>query len=35
MTAPAPDLSVLIGRMTGDEKHSAAAGSTVDVLWAL
>ncbi|GAB2973436.1 transketolase [Amycolatopsis acidiphila] len=34
-TTTEPDLSALIARMTGDEKHSAAARSTVDVLWAL
>lgn len=30
-----PDLSHLLSRMTGDEKHSAAATSTLDVLWVL
>ncbi|GAB3498197.1 thiamine pyrophosphate-dependent enzyme [Nocardiopsis coralliicola] len=39
-TAPAPlarysDLPALIGLMTGDEKHAAAAASTLDVLWVL
>jgi len=29
------DLPALITRMTGDEKHSAAANSTMDVLWVL
>lgn len=29
------DLGHLIGLMTGDEKHSAAATSTLDVLWVL
>ena len=29
------DLPALIRRMTGDEKHSAAANSTMDVLWVL
>jgi transketolase len=29
------DLSRLIGLMTGDEKHSAAATSTLDVVWVL
>lgn len=29
------DLSALMSRMTGDEKHSAAATSTMDVLWVL
>jgi transketolase len=29
------DLPGLIGRMTGDEKHSLAATSTLDVLWVL
>jgi transketolase len=28
-------LPALIARMTGDEKHDAAASSTLDVLWAL
>src|ERR1700761_9392268 len=28
-------LPALIARMTGDEKHSMAASSTVDVLWVL
>jgi transketolase len=35
MTTTEPDLTALIARMTGDEKHSAAAESTVDVLWVL
>jgi transketolase len=38
MTAPQPgydDLPALLGRMTGDEKHSPAAFSTLDVLWVL
>ncbi|UJW36172.1 transketolase [Saccharothrix sp. AJ9571] len=38
MTATATgyhELPRLIGLMTGDEKHSAAATSTVDVLWVL
>lgn len=30
-----PDLHALITRMAGDEKHTAAAESTVDVLWVL
>lgn len=30
-----PDLGALVARMTGDEKHGAAAQSTVDVLWVL
>jgi transketolase len=34
-TATEPDLFALIARMSGDEKHSAAAESTVDVLWVL
>jgi transketolase len=34
-TTTQPDLLALIARMTGDEKHSAAAESTVDVLWVL
>jgi transketolase len=29
------DLSALMTRMTGDEKHSASATSTLDVLWVL
>lgn len=29
------DLPALMSRMTGDEKHSAAATSTLDVLWVL
>lgn len=29
------DLQALMSRMTGDEKHSAAATSTLDVLWVL
>jgi transketolase len=29
------DLPALLGRMTGDEKHSPAAFSTLDVLWVL
>lgn len=29
------DLEFLMSRMTGDEKHSAAATSTLDVLWVL
>ncbi|MBP2477293.1 transketolase [Crossiella equi] len=29
------ELPALIARMTGDEKHSAAANSTLDVLWVL
>jgi len=29
------DLEVLMSRMTGDEKHTAAATSTLDVLWVL
>ncbi|WP_409060894.1 transketolase [Streptomyces sp. SYP-A7185] len=29
------DLSRLMGRMTGDEKHGPAATSTLDVLWVL
>ena len=29
------DLSALMSRMTGDEKHSSAATSTLDVLWVL
>ncbi len=29
------DLRGLLGRMTGDEKHSTAATSTLDVLWTL
>src|SRR5690242_109524 len=29
------DLPRLMARMTGDEKHSAAATSTLDVLWVL
>jgi transketolase len=29
------DLPALMNRMTGDEKHSAAATSTLDVLWVL
>lgn len=29
------DLPRLIGRMTGDEKHSPSAQSTLDVLWVL
>ena len=29
------DLTRLMARMTGDEKHSAAATSTLDVLWVL
>lgn len=29
------ELPALIARMTGDEKHSAAANSTMDVLWVL
>jgi transketolase len=38
VTRPSPgyeDLSRLISLMTGDEKHSAAATSTLDVLWVL
>ena len=35
-TQPAyPDLWHLVGLMTGDEKHTAAATSTLDVLWVL
>jgi transketolase len=38
-TSPGPgtydDLSRLMSLMTGDEKHSAAATSTLDVLWVL
>ncbi|MDG9716004.1 transketolase [Streptomyces sp. DH24] len=30
-----PDLSGLMGLMTGDEKHGPAATSTLDVLWVL
>lgn len=30
-----PDLWHLVGLMTGDEKHGAAATSTLDVLWVL
>ena len=29
------DLGALMSRMTGDEKHSFAATSTLDVLWVL
>ncbi|TQN30312.1 transketolase [Haloactinospora alba] len=29
------DLTALVGLMTGDEKHQAAAASTLDVLWVL
>lgn len=29
------DLPVLLSRLTGDEKHSASATSTLDVLWVL
>src|ERR1700759_430762 len=29
------DLPALISRMSGDEKHDAAAHSTLDVLWVL
>lgn len=29
------DLPALLGRMTGDEKHAVASGSTLDVLWVL
>ncbi|WP_326569575.1 thiamine pyrophosphate-dependent enzyme [Amycolatopsis rhabdoformis] len=35
MTATATDLPRLIALMTGDDKHQAAAESTVDVLWVL
>ncbi|MGO1049748.1 transketolase [Crossiella sp. CA198] len=37
MTTPRAfaELPALIARMTGDEKHSAAANSTMDVLWVL
>lgn len=41
ITAPADtpldyhDLTRLIGRMTGDEKHAISADSTLDVLWVL
>ncbi|MGJ0120509.1 transketolase [Williamsia sp. MIQD14] len=39
MTTTAPperrDLASLMARMTGDEKHDAAALSTLDVVWAL
>src|SRR6478752_3965085 len=29
------ELSMLMTRMTGDEKHDAASASTIDVLWVL
>ncbi|MGW4484569.1 thiamine pyrophosphate-dependent enzyme [Amycolatopsis sp. NPDC004368] len=35
MTTTATDLPRLISLMTGDDKHQAAAESTVDVLWVL
>lgn len=36
MTTPGyADLPALMSRMTGDEKHDAAATSTLDVLWVL
>src|SRR6478672_2168202 len=43
MTHPTPiaptlgyaDLSMLMARMTGDEKHDLASNSTIDVLWVL
>jgi transketolase len=34
-TYPYSDIPGLMSRMTGDEKHSAAATSTLDVLWVL
>jgi len=35
MTRTTHDLAALFERMTGDEKHTWAAASTVDVLWVL
>src|SRR6476646_3767463 len=43
MTHPLPiaptlgyaDLSMLMARMSGDEKHDLASNSTIDVLWVL